>query len=126
MKVATGGKRGRGNASFVSQRNRYPKFAAPGSSGEEKIINLELRLLADIGLIGKPNSGKSTLLNRITGANSKVADYAFTTIGPVLGAYRFAGNDQHIIFADIPGLIEGASKGRGLGQKFLTKYFEDR
>ncbi|MCL5986596.1 MAG: Obg family GTPase CgtA [Actinobacteria bacterium] len=119
IKIASGGRGGRGNASFVTQKNRYPKFALPGSNGEEKVFNLELRLLADVGLIGKPNSGKSTLLNRITSANSRVGDYAFTTLDPVLGAYRCPGNDRHIIFADIPGLIEGASKGKGLGHKFL-------
>jgi len=119
IRIASGGRGGRGNASFVSQGNRYPKFASPGGVGEDMILNLELRLLADVGLIGKPNSGKSTLLNRITGTNSKVGDYAFTTLDPILGAYRYPGDDRHIIFADIPGLIEGASKGRGLGHKFL-------
>lgn len=119
IKIASGGRGGRGNASFVTQENRYPKFALPGGIGEEKVFSLELRLLADVGLIGKPNSGKSTLLNRITGASSRVGDYAFTTVAPMLGAYRCPGSDLHIIFADIPGLIEGASKGKGLGHKFL-------
>jgi len=117
--VARGGRGGRGNASFVSQKNRYPKHASTGENGEDKTLLLELRLLADVGLIGKPNSGKSTLLNRITDARSRVGEYEFTTVDPVLGAYMYPGSDRHIIFADIPGLIEGASSGRGLGFKFL-------
>ena len=119
IKIVCGGRGGKGNASFVNQGNRYPKSASPGGVGEEKVFSMELRLLADVGLIGKPNSGKSTLLNRITGASSKVGEYAFTTVDPILGAYRCPGSDRHIIFADIPGLIEGASKGKGLGHKFL-------
>ncbi len=116
--AAKGGKGGRGNAHFANAIRRAPRFAEKGEKGEEKIIVLELKLLADVGIIGFPNAGKSTLLATITKAHPKIADYPFTTIHPNLGAYITEEN-VHIIFADIPGLIEGASKGEGLGHQFL-------
>lgn len=111
--VATGGKGGRGNCTYKSSLNTSPKFAQPGLSGDASMLWLELKLIADIGLIGLPNIGKSSFLNAVTKAQSRVANYLFTTLEPNLGAF---GN---LILADIPGLIEGASAGRGLGIKFL-------
>jgi len=111
--VARGGKGGFGNFHFRSSRVTTPKKATPGSAGEECVLDVELRLIADIGFVGYPNVGKSTLLNALTKSSSKVGNYQFTTLEPNLGSY------YGTILADIPGLIEGASKGRGLGHKFL-------
>ena len=110
---ARGGKGGRGNNEFKSATNQTPRYAEKGRSGEEKKLFLELRLIADVGLIGLPNSGKSSLLGVLTNARPKIGNYAFTTLEPNIGMFK-----KHPI-ADIPGLIEGASKGKGLGVKFL-------
>ncbi len=111
--IAKGGKGGRGNYEFRSPRRTTPEFAQPGLPGEEKKLKIILKLIADFGLIGLPNAGKSSLLNELTNAQAKTANYAFTTLSPNLGVY--SGK----ILADIPGLIEGASEGRGLGISFL-------
>lgn len=116
--VVKGGKGGIGNTHFKSSTNQTPMQYTPGVKGEEKKIKLEVKMVADVGLIGMPNAGKSTLLNILTNSNAKTADYPFTTISPNLGAYTLKSN-QTIILADIPGLIEGASKGKGLGDDFL-------
>ena len=111
--IAKGGKGGRGNFLFRSSTNTSPKQSQPGISGEHFELRLELKLIADVGFVGLPNAGKSSLLNELTRANAKVANYPFTTLEPNLGAY------YDLILADIPGLIEGASTGKGLGTKFL-------
>ncbi len=115
--MAKGGRGGRGNFMFRGPSNTSPKEFEKGKPGEEWEIFLELQLIADIGLIGLPNAGKSSLLNELTCAGARVADYPFTTLEPNLGV--FYGKSGRLIIADIPGLIEGASKGRGLGHKFL-------
>lgn len=112
--IAKGGKGGRGNYSFRSSTNQTPKEFQPGFKTTPKKLRLELKLIADVGLIGLPNTGKTSLLNELSNANAKVANYPFTTLEPNLGVSK--GN---LIIADIPGLIEGASDGKGLGQKFL-------
>ena len=116
--VAEGGKGGLGNKYFLSNRNRAPEHALPGLDGEIKALRLELKLLAEVGIIGLPNAGKSTLISTLSAARPKIADYPFTTLIPNLGVVRKPTGDG-TVFADIPGLIEGASQGAGLGHDFL-------
>ena len=118
LRVASGGSPGRGNASFKSSTNRSPRQTTQGTSGEERRLRLQLRMLADVGLLGMPNAGKSTFLSVVSASKPQIADFPFTTLRPHLGVVK-ANSDQSFVLADVPGLIRGASQGTGLGTRFM-------
>ena len=125
--LAKGGRGGLGNIHFKSSINRTPRQATPGEEGEKKTLSLELKVLADVGLLGLPNAGKSTLISVVSGARPKIANYPFTTLQPNLGVVRVPGSHQRtFVIADIPGLIKGAAQGAGLGQQFLKHLSRSR
>lgn len=125
--LAKGGRGGLGNIHFKSSINRTPRQATPGEEGEKRTLSLELKVLADVGLLGLPNAGKSTLISAVSKARPKIANYPFTTLQPNLGVVQVPGSHQHnFVMADIPGLIKGASQGAGLGQQFLKHLSRNR